>query len=246
MKTPKVLISVHGYAGDQNQIELLRPLYEHHGLPVVIVSPEDSPITKMGPHICRSAGKRAYVGQLSWDRQHEHMKLLLGYDFDWFLMHDSDSVCLEPKLPDYLFQSENTLWANVVDDFRKPGETYITDSGESITWPKDYHAGFPILAAQPPYFCHRRVLEKLVSVGPGQACPITPFIDWQMIYLSVKAGVEIKNFHGCAASCETVSSLGRAVMRECIVVRGATFVHAIKSVEARDHVIKAYKERKGL
>lgn len=239
----RVLHSVHGYAGDAAQIEILMPVLEHHGFPIIIVSPDDSPIPSIRGHIPRSAGRRAYIGQLSWDRQWAQMKMLLEYPgFDWHLMNDSDSFCLNPKLPNYLFEDENALWSNLVEDFRKPGERY-TDASGSIVWPADYHQGFPLMAAQPPYFCHRSVLEKLVKFGPGQACPTTPFIDWQMVYLPTLAKVKQHRFRKCA-SCETVTPLGKAVMTQQIVERGAEFIHAVKTQESLNICLEAYKNRK--
>lgn len=237
----KVLVSVHGYAGDSSQIHALLPWYEHHGFPVVIVTPEDSKIKKVGPHICRFAGKRAYTGQLSWDRQIAQMKLLLEYkEFDWFLMNDSDSFMLDPVLPDYLYEYENTIYSNLVDDFRKPGESW-----EGLPpWPNDYHNGFPLQASQPPYFCSRKVLEKLVSLPHQEACPITPFIDWLLIVLPVLAGVHLKPFRNCA-SCESVTPLGIGQLSKC-VKNGATAIHSVKTRGVADLLNGIYKKRNGI
>jgi hypothetical protein len=235
IKIEGTLVSVHGYAGDAHQIEALLPVMEHHGFPIVVVSPEDSPIEKMGGHICRYAGKRAYIGQDSWDRQHLQMKLLLEYPFAWYLLNDSDSFVLPPKLPDYLYAEEDVVWSNEVDDFRKPGETW-TGEGGPVTWAADYHAGHPLIAMQPPYFMSRFALERMVKGGEGLvADPVTPFIDWYMVACAVKAGLRHKPFRS-GASCETVTPNGEAVMSECIVKRGATFIHSVKSREVMERL----------
>jgi hypothetical protein len=242
---PDTLVSVHCYSGDQEQIHTLRRLYEHHECPIVVMSPSDSPVTSFGGHWCWSeSGQRAYVGQASLDRQFIQMRQLLEYKKDdgtgwwWFLMHDSDSVCLDAKLPDYLYAEDNVLWSNLVDDFRKPGESWQG----MPPWPKDYHAGFPQCASQPPYFLSRNALTKMVeNYGKVKCCPITPFIDWSMVVMAVEAGVELKPFrHG--ASCETKTAHGKAVMKQCIAERGAMMVHAIKTPEARDLCVSSRKE----
>lgn len=239
----KILLSIHGYAGDEKQIHELLPFYEHHNLPIVVISPSDSPIDKVGPHICwHGAGLRGYTGQLSWDRQQEQMKHLLTYEVDWFFMNDADSFCLNPVLPEYLFWEQNTVWSNLVEDFRKPGEHW---EANEYPWPTDYHKGYPLKAAQPPYFVSRRALSKIVAVGPGDACPITPFIDWQMVKLPIDAGVKLKPFLKCA-SCETTTYRGKAVMRECILKHGAEMIHSIKNIEAANECFSAYKERNGI
>lgn len=224
-KTPRsVLVTVHGYAGDAHQIEGLMPMYTHHNYPVVIVSPEDSKIEKMGPHSCIFAGKRAYIGQDSWDRQYLQMKALLQFPQEWFLLNDSDSFCLNPDLPDYLFEDENIVWSNEVEDFRKPGQNW--EQYKPI--PHDYHAGYPIIAMQPPYFLSRKALQKIVDTCEGLvACPITPFIDWWWIPAVYKAGLKHKCFLNCV-SCESKSQTGQRWMRRRII-EGAEFIHSVKS-----------------
>lgn len=240
---PDVLVAVHGYAGDRKQMEELLPVYEHHERPIVFLTPTDSQVHGISMHICRTAGRRAYIGQLSWDRQHDQLKLLLEYNHAWYLLNDSDSFVITPKLPDYLFEDENVVYSNQVDDFRKPGETF-NDRGTIVgPWPKDYHAGFPLIAMQPPYFLHRSALEKIVKNSEGlKACPITPFIDWWWVPACHKAHVKHKPFrHG--ASCETVTSHGEAVMTQCIRERGATFIHSVKSGAVKDRLMAAYEAR---
>ena len=232
-----VLIAVHAYAGDKKQVEELMPVYEHHRKPIVIVTPDDSPITKMGPHICITAGKRAYIGQLSWDRQHLQLKKLLQYNHEWFLLHDSDSFIMDPELPDYLFEDKDVVWSNEVDDFRKPGESW----DGLPPCPKDYHEGYDLIAMQPPYFLHRSALERIVKASEGMiACPICPFIDWWWVPACKKAGLTHKRFHNCA-SCETVTELGKNVMKECIQKRGARVIHSVKSGKVMRHLMNLKK-----
>jgi hypothetical protein len=235
MNNRKTLVSVHGYAGDSAQVFDLLPVFEHHQCPLVIVSPEDSPISKVGPHICRFAGKRAYVGQDSWDRQWLQLKLLLEYDFDWYLMNDSDSFVCSAQLPEYLFADQKVVYSNEVTDFRIPGETY-----EGITWSKDYHRGFPLIAMQPPYFMSRHCLEKIVKASFGlQACPITPFIDWWFVVACVAAGVRHLPFtHG--ASCETVTPNGLAVLSDRVLNTGSVCLHSVKSARVKNELMRLY------
>jgi hypothetical protein len=219
-----VLVVVHCYSGDKKQVQELMPVLEHHGLPIVIASPVDYPVTEMGPHICITAGERAYIGQKSWDRQHLQLKALLQFPQKWFLLNDSDSFCLSPKLPDYLFEDEDVVWNNEVEDFRKPGVPW----GPYNPIPHDYHAGYPIIAMQPPYFMSRKALEKIVAASEGlQACPITPFIDWWYIPATYKAGLKHKKFLNCV-SCESKTGGGQRWMRHCIR-HGAEFIHSVKT-----------------
>lgn len=238
---PKTLVSIHCYQGDRKQIDILRPHYEHHGLPVIVVSPDDAPVNSYGPHWCVTAGKAGYTGPHTWIRQHLQMKKLLELDFDYYFMNDSDSFCLDAKLPDYLFapENENVIFSNLVDDFRIPGQTT-----HGHYWPESYHKGYPIKASQPSYMCSRKALEKICSVDPYCDDEITPFIDFFMIKAPVDAGVELRPFHACA-SCETETPNGMETMARC-VREGAVFIHAIKNQGALDLMVRIYNKRNGL
>ncbi len=239
---PDVLVVVHCYSGDRQQVIDLLPVYQHHQAPIVIVSPDDSPVTGIGPHICRTAGKRAYIGQLSWDRQYEQLKALLDYPQKWFLLNDADSFVIPAKLPDYLLEDENTVWSNEVNDFRIPGQTW---PGVDKPWPLDYHKGFPLIAMQPPYFLHRKALEAIVAKCKGmKADPITPFIDWWWVPACYKAHVKHKPFR-TGASCETVTPLGVAVMSERIVKYKASFIHSVKSGAVMNQLVDLYHTTHG-
>jgi hypothetical protein len=234
----ETLVVIHAYKGDEHQVKALMPVFEHHRLPIVIITPWDAPIKTMGPHICREAGQVAYIGQKSWDRQYLQLKTLLDYPHQWFLCNDSDSFVLPADLPEFLFKDKNTVWSNEVDDFRVPGGTW---PGVSEPWPMDYHKGLPLIAMQPPYFFHRNVLEKIVKTCEGlQACPITPFIDWWWVPACDKAHVKHARYPGCA-SCENVTEMGKAVMRQCVTERGAVFIHSVKTKEVMEDLVRIYK-----
>lgn len=243
------LIVVCGYAGDRQQIDDLLPVYEHHQRPLLILSPEDSRIENVGPHMCKWAGKRAYIGQDSLDRQHLHMKLMLEQPFDWYLINDSDSFCLSPEIPVHYFKTPRTVYSNEVSDFRIPGQVWEPTGNK---WPEDYHKGFPLIAMQPPYFMSRWALEQLVRFGAGlQADPITPFIDWYMVQCVVAAKVDHKPFQDPwgkyeGASCETNTEMGIRVMEDCIKNRSARFIHAIKTKEVKDRMLALYNQVNGI
>jgi hypothetical protein len=225
LNPPDLLVSVHGYDGDKNQIQNALRFYEHHQAPVVIFSPEDSKISRMGPHICRFIGRRQYIGQLSLDRQKAQLAALLDYTgFNWFLMNDSDSICVEPKLPAYLFESPETLWSNSVSDAMHAR-------------PENYP--YPRLAFQPPYFCHRSVIQKLISVDVP-ADPTTPFIDWWMMSVAIEARVPFQNFRD-GISCPTSDEGSLAAMSDAVTNRGAIFLHSIKTLRALNQVVGCRK-----
>lgn len=184
---PSTLVSVHCYKGDEERVKGFLPYYLHHKCPVAIMSPEDSRV-EFGSKLFISgeteigffhAGKRAYIGQESLDRQIEHLKILLALDnprSDFFLLNDSDSLCLTPEIPPYVY-TEPVLWSNEVID------------------PRTHPTNLPRLALQPPYFCSRNVLTWLVNAAPKVTMhPITPYVDHFMLQLCHAAGVTHKPF----------------------------------------------------
>jgi len=223
------LVSVHGYAGDLHQIRWLLPYYLHHQCPVAICAPEDSPITSsiLSPRKeirYINAGKRAYIGQLSLDRQAIHLqKLLEAGPYQWFLMNDSDSVCLSPRLPDYLFADPSIVWSNVVSDEMHP---------RAATYP------FPRLAFQPPYFMSRSCVEKLVEVAPRVPADVdgiearTPFIDWCMMAWSIRAGLGYRSFpDGISVPTNEDNRASCDCMDNEVQHNGKIFLHSVKRRE---------------
>jgi hypothetical protein len=223
----KTIVSVHGYAGDAHQIKALMPCYEHHNLPIVIVTPDDSRIESAGPHICRFAGKRQYIGADSLRRQLAQWKLLLDFNATHFLCNDSDSFCLSPKLPEYLYK-EDVLWSNEVSDLchKRPVEYPL-----------------PRLAFQPPYFLSRNILEKLIAAAPAVEIEgiQTPFIDWFFMAVAVKGNIPHNNFRD-GMSCCTRSPHGLRVMTDMVWRHGKIFVHSVKSGPVRRQLQFARKQ----
>src|SRR6266581_3363882 len=195
----KLLISVHGYQGDANQIDNLWPAHIQHGAPVIILSPDDSPVYRTGAW-CRTGGKRAYIGPESLDRQWIHLNLLREFDADWHLANDADSCLLSPGIPKYILDRPEVLWSNKV-----PDDIHIRPS----------HYPLPRFALQPPYVFSRAVLDQLLSKGQfpihdqalygryGNSPWVqTPYIDWYMMALAHYTGVITEGFHD-GASCPT-------------------------------------------
>ncbi len=167
------------------------PWHEAHGLPICILSPEDSPVTFL-PSV--RLGKRAYIGQASLDRQLLHLRYLLAQPYDFYLMHDSDSLCLSAKIPEFIF-TEDTFFSNEVVDPR-PHPT----------------PGFPKLAFQPSYAMSRGILEKIVAVAPSVAADLVcPYIDNIVMRWVCAAGIKHQTFndHNFAHPVKSVAGIER-------------------------------------
>lgn len=212
MSQENTIITVHGYQGDQHQIRTFLPLYEHHKSPVIIFSPDDSRIEDMGGHGCWFGGKRAYVGPDSIQREKIHLKMMLDLPGDYFLRNDSDSFCICPDIPEYLYE-EDAFYSNVVSDAMH----------QRLTSYK-----FPRLAFQPPYFFSRRILQRMVSLPDIAVDQTTPFPDWFFMAACVAGGIPYKNFRD-GFSCCTRNSHGLQVMSDMVGRHGKVMLHSIKS-----------------
>ena len=176
----ETLVVVHCYAGDRAIVKNAMPQFQHHGAPVLVLSPSDAPVRFRQEGVtCRSAGKAAYFGQDSLDRERAHLQLLLEYPQKFFLLNDADSVCLSSTIPRYLY------------DGAAQGIVY---SNEVLDW-REHYSPYPKIAMQPPYFLSRESIERMLAVAEGiTAHPITPYIDWYLVALVSEAGVPHQSF----------------------------------------------------
>lgn len=212
--------------GDAPLAAALLPCHERLQASIVILSPVDAPVRWMGSHICRHAGKRAYIGQDSLDRQIECLKILLEYPFEYYLMNDADSCCLAAELPKVLYEgAAETLWSNLLVEPRLHKSPYLK------------------LAAQLPYFLTRESLKRLLEVAPRvRAHPITPFIDWFMVALACEAGLKLRSFAELENPPLDLADANTSYATRYGRIRnGAIMIHPIKTVKARDDCIEARK-----
>ena len=228
---PNTRVSVHCYAGDGRQVREMLAHHLTHECPVTILSPDDSRVEITQPGVdSRFGGKQQSIGPLSIQRQREHMRILLTYPENFFFMNDADSLCLSPKLPDYLYNEPDTLWSNVV---------WIEGQGERN---ESDHRRIPNIASQPPYFASRRTLEALLAVPEFPYLnSYDGFIDHYMTRAGVESGVVWKGFEGgiSAALSMNNNELQRAQVRvrHC----GSIFVHGVKTPRFWQPLVEAHK-----
>jgi hypothetical protein len=241
---PDTRVVICCYAGDAHQLYM--PAYLHHGCPVTILSPEDSPVTSILSGAAsvdfRSAGKRAYIGQDSLDRQLEHLKLMLTYPENYFLIHDSDSLMLDPKIPDYLYAEPDHVWSNQVFDAIPEHQPFFPH-------------GWPHVAFQPPYFLSRKTVEAMIAVADHpfcQASPCMPFIDFYMVQLTTVAGLSWRRFNDCI-SCQITAdprlseipshlvghyASGLELATRAVRDSGANILHSVKDPGAAKYFLE--------
>lgn len=224
-------IAICCYEGDQHYVIKALGNYLQHQRPVVVLSPEDSKAEIRYPGIeNRFGGKRAYIGQDSLDRQRIHLKILIDqFPENHFLIHDSDSICLAPELPRYLYDEPDHVWSNLVND----------DIPQHI--PEfDTRPGWPHVAFQPPYFLSRKTIEAMLAVADrpeAKASPIMPFIDFYMVQLTMLAGLSYRRFPHCVSCSDHPSMCGADIMSNQVRNDGAIFIHSVKRPEVYQRLL---------
>lgn len=239
-------VAVCCYAGDSPQVVENLDVYLHHECPITILSPDDSRVAITHDTITnRYGGKRAYIGQDSLDRQAEHLRLLLEFPENHFLIHDSDSVCLDPEIPAYLYAEPDIVWSNQVDDPVPEHQPFFPH-------------GWPHVAFQPPYFLSRKTIEAMLAVNGHpftKASPCMPFIDFYMLQLTMVAGLPWKRMttglscpiavgndpnHPGQVPKEEWSSGFRLAMRK-VRNEGVNILHSVKTHQAVLELMAAYE-----
>lgn len=232
---PDTLVVVHCYAGDRHQVVNALPQYQHHECPVLVLSPEDAPVHIDGV-MCRSAGKRAYIGQDSLDRQRAHLELLFEYEWEWVLLHDSDSVCLEPMLPDYLHQPDalgrQCLWYNPTPTIR-----FLEEVGQPG------FEGYPEVY-QPPLFTSRAALERMLAVSDKAMESLPEFaklIDWYFVAMAREAGITARALpDGISRPIWSEYELARTYAM--VRTRGFTMIHSVKTPQVLSVLVSGRAE----
>lgn len=95
-----------------------RGMWERHRFPVVTLSPTDEPMQVPGL-VNIPLGLEGYTGHMSLVRWRLMLEWCAEQPFDWFLMHETDSVCLQNDLPCYLFD-KNTFFSNEMPENANP------------------------------------------------------------------------------------------------------------------------------
>lgn len=234
---PDTLVVVHCYAGDQAQVEAFLPWYQHHGCPVLILSPEDAPVN-IGASgvICLSAGLSGWKGWQTLDRQIAHMEIIATFPQHFLLLNDADSMCLTPEIPSYLYErAEGTVSCNEAM-WQEPGAPLV-----------------------PPYFYTQDALARMLAVKDealkmgttrGAVAWSDPYndepaIDAFYVELVRVSGLQLTPFPD-GVHRGTVHPHDTLLMIEAVLERGARFVHSIKRLDTLQMVEWFYWERQRL
>lgn len=237
---PDTLVAVSCYAGDKHRVEHGLSTWLSHERPVVLLSPADATVSVDHPRVTsRSWGKRGVEGQDHLDRWDAYFRMLLEFPQNKFLICDSDSFCLSPKLPDRFYEQPDAFWS------------YHHPEGRPHASP------YPKVAYQSPMFISRSNLEKLMQVDRAKvpAHPITPFQDWYLVALACESGVLCKHnfdgasymgWNGAVGQVEGAFQMGPEWRGEdrmiADVFRGIVLVHSVRHAPVLQHLLWARQQ----
>lgn len=233
------IVAIQCYTDDAHQVQNAMGLYAHHGCPILILSPTDEPATVDGPGVMsRTAGLDAYMGPASLERHHAQMTVLAEYPQSYILLHESDSVCLSPEIPAYLYEATDPIiWANPVDTKEHIDRNY--HEGREAD-PDGAYVRFPF-AMQAPWFFTRTALLAMLEVFDGAAETLPDYaklIDWWFLAAARTAGYECRAFPDGVSQpiwADNEIQHTAALVRD----RGVVMVHSVKSKTALDALLEA-------
>jgi hypothetical protein len=235
MLNPDTRVAVCCYSGDGHQVVEALEFYLHHECPLTVLSPADSKVDVNYPGVTNVfAGKAAYIGPDSFDREMLHLAALLQYPENHFLIHDADSIMLDPKIPDYLYAEPDMVWSNQVTDAIPEHQSFFPE-------------GWPHVAFQPPYFLSRRTIEAMLAVKDDPRVirdhPCMPFIDFYMVQLTIVAGLPWRRLMDCISCPISIDlrkvnppeadlvtyDMGMKIASNAVLREGTSVLHSVKN-----------------
>jgi hypothetical protein len=243
------LVSIHCYAGDKTQVLDQLRFHRRLGHNIVILSPEDAPVRIDGMD-CRTGGQAEWCGWKSLKRQFNHMRQLASMPYEWYLMNDSDSLCIQRSIPEYLYEDENILWSNTEYNLT----TDHPNLSQQYRYPRGY--SFPHVGFTPPFFMSKVVLNRLLSMEdefPRDGDQLLPCIAWQMMVLAVMADVEYRTYPTAPGFRSSFAAYTHSDMHSngfkvdgaaqmvAAVEHGQTMLHSIKHPEVLAEVSRAHE-----
>jgi hypothetical protein len=223
------LVVVHAYSGDVDRVRFMLPKYLHHECPVLLLSPKDAAVRIRRKGVtCRSAGEAGWKGRHTLERQVEHLKLAAAQPQSFFLLHDSDSVCLYGEISGYLYEdAEGVFWSNEGCD------SVIRKQEGSWTEQDEYNQ-----TLQPPYFFNRVTLEKIIAVADEAIDLCNPEAGIDQFYAEVVrcAGLERKVYpDGIHRETRRLNELARVYYMARTY--GTCMIHSVKTQDALDTLV---------
>jgi hypothetical protein len=218
-------VAVCCHVEDHRRVVNTLGIYLHHECPVVILSPEDAKVEITCPGVeSRFAGLNGYLGQNAVDRHRGYLEALLTFPEEFFFLNESDSFCVSPQFPDYVYAEPNTVWSNLCPDDPRPQE---------------YPEGVPQIVFWAPWFLSRGTIQAMLAaandyrVDPGFY--LTGSIDYYMAQLARMAGLPWAGF-----PTELVYPHEGPNVHDSVRNHGVVFIHSVKDAGIAHSLVSAH------
>ena len=203
-------------------VQMNLPHWRKHGFPVVVTSPEDSRCVVPGVD-CVFHGLNDYTGIRSLNR----WRLMLGWmaqqPFDYFMMHEADSICLNTDIPRYCYR-QGVLFSNEMPDNAVPP----TQAFYSLA----------------PWFMSKSVIVRMLEVSKTRP-DRPPYHGDRWVGQMVEQGAIAHQKFEPGIGCGTLSFSRPAELEQvCSAIRaGACMIHGIKTPDVLEHILKVKNRR---
>lgn len=195
------------------------PYWEHHGWPVIVISHRDNPIkTKHELILC---GDNEHAGVSGYRRIYAMLELLASRRHAFAIIHEWDSICLEPN-PVLKLGYTGNIWPN-----RDPSR-FIAYRYANFPWVIDHESAKAMFATMRRY-------PSIEEEG---------FHDRLLPALAEMSRVPLFGFGNLGMSNDTLLERDRDELSRKILNYRACWIHGIKSEGAFNVVINLWKQRK--
>lgn len=209
----KTLTLVMAHAEAQQTVERHTPIWLSEGSTLMFTCPQDSMIRHYLPVV--GIGRRCHHGPDSIWRFRHILEFMLQTNFDWYILHEYDSLILESVPGILTFTSEDKLHERLFCNLFTADQPQF--KGHFFT--------------HPPLSMSRKVLERIVAQFERMSdTDEQSFWDRYLGYLCERFQIEMKNYlNGFARNTIEPHDLSAAAEAR---KAGACFFHGVKGEAA--------------
>lgn len=194
------------------------PFWEHHGWPIIVITPKTKPLDTTHERIF--CGDHGHSGANAYSRVHCLLKLLSERRYRFAIIHEYDSICLDQS-PRMRIGLCGNVWPNY-------------DPSRFMT----------LRYANPPWTLDRRsAVAMWEAMNRWPDVEEEGFNDRLLPALAEIAGVPMLGFNNEGYSNDTLLERDRDMLEFRIKRKRACWIHGIKTEAALNVVLKAWKER---
>lgn len=210
-----MLCVINGYGGMQETFDRHMPFWQSHGLPILVNTPANDPLTSKHPRIV--FGYSSYCGPYTPPRWINLFNELVKKPHSHFVIFEYDSLCLLKKI------KPTNGWRGIAchnSDFRK----FLSGRYAMAPWVVDKQSLFLMLSA------FNRYPDCLEHGSDDRFCAA----------LAMIAGVPILNHTEGVFTDNTIMPSRFPELAHCIEHHDVRWIHGVKCQGCVDTIMKAW------